>query len=117
MILKQIESGRDDVMVRTMLAILVGKSEPSRDMRFLELDFQAIKPTGQLAGNADHSIVFCHRSPPGLGPHLGQLATGLRRRPLTLCDRPTADARPGLGLADADGPGLAGFGEPLKEPL
>ena len=52
-----------------------------------------------------------------LRSQLGQLATGLRRRPLTLCEGPTADNGPGSGLASADGPGLDGSREPLKEPL
>jgi hypothetical protein len=37
MILKRVKSDGDDEVFRALLAILVGESEPPRDMRFLEL--------------------------------------------------------------------------------
>ena len=49
--------------------------------------------------------------------HLGQLSTGLRRRPLTLGERSDGRQWPGSGLASADGPCLDGCGEPFEEPL
>jgi len=36
---------------------------------------------------------------------------------LTLCEGPTADARPKSGWTSANGPGLDGSREPLKKPL
>src|SRR5208337_4210363 len=53
----------------------------------------------------------------GSRSQLGQLATGLRRRPLTLGDGPASRHCPESGRIAGTGSGLDASREPLKKPL